>query len=286
MIAKMVQHNKIVITGAGYRQSDEYTGENIFLSKDIKVNIGTATAKYLAEKGFDLILLSRTEEKLKKIQTDIKYLYPNREISYFPVDILNEQNVAGFFQSLSKDSTYSYVHSAGLSTGNYSLKDDNPYLPIEELPIELPTMEFSVVVQSLLLMVKGFLPFFKSQELSKVIVINSMSGIRSYPLGYSHSSAKGGLHNAVRALSLELSKRNIFFSEIMPGIVDTGLYDTEAVIKAVKKIGKEFGHDYNNDIPKMNPYCVAEVVHACLTNSANILSVSMVPVGQWTHLSA
>ena len=200
---------------------------------------------------------------------------------------MNEIDVKLFFQNLSSEYTYSYVHSAGLSTASYSLKDDNPYLSIEELPIELPSLEFTTVVQSLLVMMKGLLPIFKSQESSRVVVINSMSGIRSYPLGYSHSSAKGGLHNAVRALSLELSKRNIFFSEIMPGIVDTGLYDSDAVIDAVKKIGAEFGYDYgSNGIPKMSPYCVAEVVHTCLTNSANILSVNMVSQGQFTHQSA
>lgn len=283
-----MRKNKIIITGTGYRCSEEFsTSENIFQTENLKINIGAATAKYLAEKGFDIVLLSRTEEKLKKIQFDLKQLFPQLDISYYPLDILNEKDVSLFFQNLSQEFTYSYVHSAGLSTANYSLKDDNPYLPIEELPIELPTLEFTTVVQSLLLMVRGFLPFFKKQDSSRVVVINSMSGIRSYPLGYSHSSAKGGLHNAVRALSLELSKRNIFFSEIMPGIVDTGLYDTEAVIKAVKKIGLEFGYDYGiKGIPKMSPYCVAEVVHTCLTNSANILSINMVSQGQWTHQSA
>lgn len=280
--------NKIIITGTGYRTTDNFSdSENIFQSFNVKVNIGAATAKYLAEKGFDVMLLSRTEDKLKKIQADLKQLFPQVEVSYYPLDILNEKEVTLFFKDLSNEFTYSYVHSAGLSTANYSLKDDNPYLPIEELPIELPTLEFTTVVQSLLLMIKGFLPFFQNQNSSKVVVINSMSGIRSYPLGYSHSSAKGGLHNAVRALSLELSKRNIFFSEIMPGIVDTGLYDSDAVIKAVKKIGLEFGYDYGmNGIPKMSPYCVAEVVHTCLTNSANILSINMVSQGQWTHQSA
>jgi uncharacterized protein len=283
-----MKKTKIIITGTGYRSLDELSeNENIFQSNRIKVNIGAATAKYLAEKGFDIMLLSRTEDKLKKIRKDLMELFPQVEVSYYPLDILNEREVAFFFKNLSNEYIYSYVHSAGLSTANYSLKDDNPYLPIEELPIELPTLEFTTVVQSLLLMIRGFLPFFQNQNSSKVIVINSMSGIRSYPLGYSHSSAKGGLHNAVRALSLELSKRNIFFSEVMPGIVDTGLYDTEAVIRAVKKIGLEFGYDYGNEgIPKMSPYSVAEVVHTCLTNTANILSVNMVSQGQWTHQSA
>jgi len=280
--------HKVIITGTGFRCSDDFIeSDNIFSSNQVKVNIGTATAKVLLENGFDVVLLSKTENKLKKIKEDLVYLFPNREIEYHLLDILNEEDVKNFFLNLSRDFTYSYVHSAGLSTASYALKDDNPYLSIEDLPINLPTLEFSTVVQSLLIMTKGFLPIFQQQELSKVIVINSMSGIRSYPLGYSHSSAKGGLHNAVRALSLELNKRNVYFSEIMPGIVDTGLYDTPAVIEAVQKIGKEFGYEYGIDgIPKMSPYSVAEVVHICLVNSANILSINMVSQGQFPHQGA
>ena len=112
-----------------------------------------------------------------------------------------------------------------------------------------------------------------------------MSGLRSYPYGFSHSSAKGGLHSAVRSLSLELAKKNIFFSEVMPGIVDTGMYDNDIVIDTVQKIGKEFGYDYD-EIPKMSPFAIAEIVHTCISSSANILTISVVPNGQWPHTGA
>jgi NADP-dependent 3-hydroxy acid dehydrogenase YdfG len=288
MMVSDVNKNKVIITGTGYRSIvDSVDGDNIFVSKEFKINIGTAIAKYLCEKGFDIIMLSKTEDKLKKIKDDIVELIPAANILYYPIDVLDEREVRVFFDNLSKDYTYHYVHSAGLSTATYSLKNDNPYLPVEDLPAELPGLEFTTVVKSLLLMVKGLLPYFNEQKLSRVIVINSMSGIRSYPFGYSHTSAKGGLHNAVRALSLELSKRNIFFSEIMPGIVDTGLYDTKAVIDSVMHIAKEFGYEYSiQGIPKMNPLCVAEVVYTCLMSSANILSVNMVAQGQWPHQGA
>lgn len=283
-----MRRHKIIITGAGYRCAGNFKeDENVFHSSNIKINIGAAIAKYLAEKGFDIIMLSRSEDKLKKIQIDLMQLFPDANISYCELDILNESDVNIFIKKLPRDCDYSYVHSAGLSTGSYSVKNDNPYLPIEELPVEMPVLEFTAVVQSLLVMIKGLLIIFDNQNLSRVIVINSMSGVRSSPLGYSHSSAKGGLHNAVRALSLELGKRNIIFSEILPGIVDTGLYDTEEVIDSVKDIAKEFGYDYGvRGIPKMNPLCVAEVVYTCLISSANILSVNMVAQGQWTHQGA
>jgi len=276
----------IVIAGTGYRVNNDFDfSENIFESKNAKINIGCAIAKYLAEKGFNLILVSTTESKLKKIQHDIHELYPNVIIECFAINILDEKTTEVFFDGLLHDRTYTYIHCAGLSAGNYKLKNDNPYLPIEEIPVDLPIEEFTSVVKSLLLMVRGFLPFFNKQKLSKVIVVNSMSGTRSYPYGFSHSSAKGGLHNAVRSLSLELAKRNIYFSEIMPGIVDTGMYDSDIVIDTVKKIGREFGYDYN-DLPQMNPLAIAEIVHTCIISDANILSVSVVPNGQWPHTGA
>ncbi|MCB9044464.1 MAG: SDR family NAD(P)-dependent oxidoreductase [Chitinophagales bacterium] len=280
-----MNNNTVIITGTGFRHNENFnSSENIFTSENVKINIGTATAKILAQKGYNIILISRTIEKLEIIRKDILMLFPNITVAIYPIDILNEESCHQFFKNLSNESNYYYVHSAGLSTGSYDLKDDNPYLPIEEIPVDLPSLEFTTVVKSLLIMMKGLLPFFSNQLLSKVVVINSMSGIRSYPLGYSHSSAKGGLHNAVRALSLELSKRNILFSEIMPGIVDTGLYDNNAVVKSVRRIGKEFGYNYDtSDIPKMNPLCVADVVYTCLVSEANILSINMVSQGQWTH---
>ena len=278
--------NFIVIAGTGYKVNNDFdSSENIFESRNVKINIGCAIAKYLAERGFNLILISTTESKLEKITNDLSFLYPNIIVEYFAVNILDEEKTKIFFNELPHNRIYTYVHCAGLSAGNYKLKNDNPYLPIEEIPVNLPIEEFSTTVKSLLLMVRGFLPFFKRQKNSRVIVINSMSGVRPYPYGFSHSSAKGGLHSAVRSLSLELAKQNIYFSEIMPGIVDTGMYDNDMVIETVRKIGKEFGYDYD-DIPKMNPFSVAEIVHTCIISSANILTITVVPNGQWPHISA
>lgn len=278
--------NKTVILGVGYKTNDTYIHlENVFLSKNAKVNIGAACAKQLAAGGHDLIIISKTEEKLKKIKDDLKSLYPERTIEYYAFNVLDTSQVDDFFTQLNSNCSYEYVHSAGLGAGGYQIKDSNPYLAIEDVPVDLPTMEFEAVVKSLLLMVRGFLPFFKNQIKSRVVVVNSMSGIRPYPMGFSHSSAKAGLHNAVRSLTLELSKDNIFFSEINPGMVDTGSYDGQSVIDSVRKIGKEFGYDYEK-LPQMSPYEVGDAVKLCLESSAHILNIDMVSEGQFPHCGA
>lgn len=278
--------NKVVILGVGYKTNKSYTySENVFLSENAKVNIGAACARKLAEAGHDLIIISRTPDKLNKIKRDLLALYPNRRIDDHALDVLNSEDVNKFFNSLDLDCHYDYVHSAGLGAGGYHVKDDNPYLSFKDTPLELPTKEFEVVVKSLLAFVKGFLPFFSNQPKAKVIVVNSMSGIRPYPLGFSHSSAKAGLHNAVRSLTLELNKEYVYFSEVNPGMVDTGSYDGEAVINAVQKISKEFGY-YYDELPQMSPYEVADAVKMCLESSAHILEINMVSEGQFPHCGA
>ncbi len=277
---------KIVILGVGFKTNNSFDySENVFLSENAKINIGAACARQLASSGHDLIIISKTSEKINKIKEDLLSLYPSRDIVAQPLDVLNNEQVARFFSNLDTQYTYSYVHSAGLGAGGYRIKDDNPYLSIEDTPIDLPTKEFEVVVKSLLSFIRGFLPFFRKQQKTKVVVVNSMSGIRPYPLGFSHSSAKAGLHNAVRSLTLELTKENIFFSEINPGMADTGFYDGEAVIDSVQKISKEFGYEYN-ELPQMSPYEVADAVKMCMESSAHILEINMVSEGQFPHCGA
>lgn len=276
----------IVILGVGYNVNKSLRDtDNIFVSESVKVNFGAACARKLAEAGHDLIILSKTQEKLDRVKHDLLCLYPEREIQAFAINVMDDNQVAMFFNSLKLDASYIYVHSAGLGAGGYKIKDDNPYLPIEETSVEQPTMEFDVVVRSLLMFIKGFLPLFRNQSESKVVVINSMSGIRPYPLGFSHSSAKAGLHNAVRSLTLELNKDNIFFTEINPGIADTGFYDHESVKKSVRKISNEFGYQYN-ELPQMSPYDVADAVLLCVESNAHILEIDLVAKGQFPHIGA
>lgn len=278
--------NKTVILGSGFKSNSLFDNtENVFLSENVKVNIGAACARQLAASGRDLIIISRTAAKLNKIKGDLLDLYPDRTIDFYALNVLDKEQVDRFFAQLDSECSYEYVHSAGLGAGGYQIKDSNPYLAIEDIPIDLPTLEFEAVVKSLLLMVRGFLPFFIKQKKSRVVVVNSMSGIRPYPMGFSHSSAKAGLHNAVRSLTLELSKDNIFFSEVNPGMVDTGSYDGQSVIDSVRKIGKEFGYEYEK-LPQMSPYEVGDAVRLCLESSAHILNIDLVSEGQFPHCGA
>lgn len=289
----------VIVTGVGYRKAKRIfdhgnTTELLPINGiDYKINIGTATAKLLSEKGAQVCLVARNKQALSHIK---EYIHKEtnckpENIFYKSVDLLDNVSVKKFISSLKSERPIWLVHSVGLGSQAYAINGDNPYLPFTKLSSDVVVREFEVPVKSLLLMIQNLEPIIKQQKETRIAVVTSMSGIRPYMYGYSHASAKAGVHNAVRSLSLELSYKykSVYLTEILPGIVDTGLYDSEEVIKSVQEIGETFGFSgkkkYNaNNFPLMPPSSVAEAVVLALTSKAQILSINMVAHGQFPHM--
>lgn len=276
-----------IITGVGYRDvNTSINHSNIFFSNNIKPNIGAWVSKLLFENGYDLLMVSRTESKLKDVKEYLENQTERRnKVDYVAIDLLDDRVVIDKVINNIKGREVNLVHCVGLSSGLYNVPNDNPYLEITDTPLDLPVIEFEIVVKSLLILVKALLPILKNQKESRIVVVSSMSGIRAFPRGYSHASAKAGLHHAVRSLTLELNKSSIFVSEVLPGIVNTGLYDNPHVRDAVINIAESFGYRYD-ELPQIPPKEVAEAVKFCLTSKAHVLSINMVSKGQWPNLGA
>jgi short-subunit dehydrogenase len=291
----------IIVAGVGYKKANRIfrKGETCELIQidgvNYKINIGTATAKLLAKLGARVCMVARNEQALSYIKEYIinETKCPSENIFYKSLDLLNEKSVKEFVLSLDNDRPIWLVFSIGLGAQAYTINGDNPYLPFIQIPADVVVKEFEVPVKSLLLLVQNLAPRFSQQEETRIIVVNSMSGIRPYMYGYSHASAKAGIHHAVRSLALELGYqyKSVYVTEILPGIVDTGLYDSEEVIKSVKEIGKTFGffgeREYNEEnFPLMPPSSVAEAIVLALRSDAHILSINMVAQGQFVNIGA
>lgn len=290
----------VLVTGAGYKEAKRKfpnnTAEIIKINgKEYKLNTGAVTAKLLVRNGFKVVMISRTKEVLANIKTHIikETKCDPSIISYHAIDLLDENLIKQLIASLNKKETIWLVHSVGLGSQAYSLKGDNPYLPFTEITPEILIKEFEVPVKSLLLLIQNLLPIFKKQKETRIVIVNSMSAIRPYIYGYSHSSAKGGYHNAIRSLSLELSLlyKSIYITEILPGIVDTGLYDSNEVIKSVKEIAKTFGFygkkEYNEkNFPLTSPSEIAKAILLSLELKAHVLSINIVAKDQFINMGA
>jgi len=289
----------VIVTGVGYRKAERVfhggrTCELIHINGvSHKINIGTAVAKLLAENGARVCMASRDKQKLFHVRQYIseETNCDPANISYYNIDLLDEKAVENFISSFNKHQPVWLVHSVGLGAQSYNINGNNPYMPFTKTSSYSISKEFEVPVKSLLLLVKYLEPRLQLQSETRFVVVTSMSGIRPYMYGYSHASAKAGLHHAVRSLSLELGccYKSVYVTEILPGIVDTGLYDSEEVIMSVQKIGETFGFFGDKkytakNFPLAPPSSVAKAIKLALESEAHILSIDMVAHGQFTNI--
>jgi len=290
---KSLKGKRILITGVGLKPAefvfkDITTGESshtsiVINNKEYKANIGAATAFECARAGAIVYLVSRTESKLQMIKKWIEDNISDAHVEHSAIDLNDMNAIKDMVDSIPDDLPLYWVQSVGLGAGTVKLKDDNPYLLIDDLSEELIEAELTVLKNTISLL-RLLLPKFKKQAETRVCVVSSMSAVRSVISGSMHMAAKGAISRFTNAAMIELDKDKIFVTDIRPGIVDTGMYDTRVVQKTVSMMGKNFGYDYS----KTNLFCtppsaVGEAIVTALTSRGHITSINMVARGQWPH---
>ena len=83
------------------------------------------------------------------------------------------------------------------------------------------------------------MPLIAAHEGGRIIAISSVSGIMGNRGQVNYSASKAGLIGAVKALALEVAKRNITVNAIAPGLIDTHMAELDETVK--KEILKMFG---------------------------------------------
>ena len=283
----------IIITGCGYKPAehiftDIVTGKpshdavNID-NKEMKLNVGSGIAKVLAQNNASVLLVSKTEFKLKNLQQRLIEQTKNLNINYAALDLLDQEQVNDFVKKLPKDKTIYWVQSVGLGAGSYKVKDGNPYLRPEDIPLELIQRESEIVLSTTHIMFNALYPILKKQKESRIAVITSMSAIRGYSLGCTHCAAKGGLDRYTNSLMLAKYKENIFVTAVRPGGVDIGMYDNESVQNSVNILSDEYNAQYRKHPTYMPPTAVGKVISTIFTIDAHIPSINIVAKGQWPN---
>ncbi|HLC46405.1 MAG TPA: SDR family oxidoreductase [Candidatus Nanoarchaeia archaeon] len=285
---------RIIVTGCGYRPvqhifydivTEEPSHDPLIVDgQEMKLNIGAAAAGVLALQGATVHMVSTSEDKLKNIKQGLITSIDDTLIEYSALNLLDEAEVKTFVKNLHCDKPLYWVQSVGLGAGSYKLKDDNPYLPIEEIPLELIEKESQSVLRPTHLMMQQLLPRFRKQKETRIAIITSMSAIRGYSYGATHCAAKGAIDRYANAAMLGLYNNNIFLTTVRPGAMDTGLYDNPAVQEALKVITDEYRCDYrNNGIRLAPPTSVGEAIKCAFTMPAHIPSLNLVAKGQLPH---
>lgn len=290
-----LKDKRILITGVGIKPvgfvfKDITSGKPshtpvIVDGKEYKANIGAATAFECAKTGAIVHIVARTENKLQLVKKWIEENIPNSKVEYSAIDLNDLSALKGMIDSLPKDFPLYWIQSVGLGAGTVQLKDDNPYLSIDDLSEELIEAELTVLKNTISLL-RLLLPRFRKQKESRIVIVSSMSAVRSYINGSIHCSAKGAISRFANAAMIELDPEKIYITDIRPGGVDTGMYDSETVRKTVAKIASTFATDWTEKegwAKLAPPSSVGKMIVSILSSEAHVTSVNMVARGQWPH---
>ncbi|NEP16586.1 MAG: SDR family oxidoreductase [Leptolyngbya sp. SIO4C1] len=219
--------------------------------------IGRATAIAFAKAGFDLALVSRSEAKLAAIAEQLSEV---SQVDIFPIDLAALAEVKPAIGRILQHGPLDVVvNNAGMGyTG--SLMDTS--LADWQQVIDL---NLTSVFQCL----QAVLPAMCDRGSGLIINVASIAARQAFPDWGAYSVSKAGLLALSRAAAVEALPRGVRVTTVLPGAVNTPLWDTDTVQADFDRAGM------------LTPETVAQsILHtALLPESAVIEELTLMPSG-------
>ncbi|MFC9088953.1 SDR family NAD(P)-dependent oxidoreductase [Nocardiopsis dassonvillei] len=170
--------------------------------------IGAATARGLAEEGYDVVLVARRADRIEALAKELAE--EGRSARAHVLDVTDRAAVEAFAESLA--SCEVLVNNAGGAIGTETVAEGDP--------ADWRAM-YEVNVIGVLNMTQALLPKLIASGDGTVLVVSSTAGHVAYEGGGGYVAAKHGAHSLAATLRLELCGEPVRVLEIAPGMVRT-----------------------------------------------------------------
>ena len=194
--------------------------------------IGRDMARYLAEKGYDLIIVARNIEKLKELQSSIK----NVDVQVIQKDLSNAENCIELYEQVKKQKIDLLINNAGF--GVFGKFDET------DLQKEINLINTNIV--ALHVLTKLFLQDMKKYNNGRILNVASIAGFMPGPLMSSYYASKSYVVKLSEAIREELKKdkSNVKISILCPGPVNTNFNKVANVKFNSKSLSSEYVAKY------------------------------------------
>ena len=201
--------------------------------------LGRDFALKLAKKGYDLVLVARSEDKLDHLKNDIKDV----NVDTIVMDLSVKENVYKLYEKY-KGQIDLLINNAGFGAFGEFVKTD--------LDNELNMIDLNVITYHIL--TKLFLRDFISKDNGQILNVASSAAFSPGPLMATYYASKSYVYNLTMAIYEELrhEKSNVKVSVLCPGPVDTGFNDRAHVKFGVKSLTSDYVTDYSLKCLKRN----------------------------------
>lgn len=192
--------------------------------------IGRSMAILLAQKGYNLLLVSRSESDLVALSTQIKADYKVKA-DYLAID-LSETGAALRILDWAKNLNLPVsilINNAGHGVwGNF-----------DELDLAAQTSMMQVNMNALTELSYHFIPLLKLQQQAFILNVSSTAAYQAVPTLAIYAATKAFVLSFSRALRYELKDTNISVSCLCPGPTDTG-FAHSAGMDALAELAAKF----------------------------------------------
>lgn len=166
--------------------------------------IGAATARALAESGFEVVCAARRTDRIEALAAEIG----GRAVG---CDVTSPASVAGLAEAVG-DTLHVLVNNAGGAFGSDPVATADP---------EQWRAMYDVNVLGTLHVTQALLPALRASGDGLILNVGSTAGRVAYEGGGGYTAAKHGTQVLTETLRLELCGEPIRISEIAPGMVRT-----------------------------------------------------------------
>ncbi|XP_040199067.1 very-long-chain 3-oxoacyl-CoA reductase-like [Rana temporaria] len=180
--------------------------------------IGKAYAQELAKRGLDVVLISRTLEKLKKVAAEIEQEF-GRKTRVIQADFTNGSHI---YQTIKEELEGLEI---GILVNNVGMNiSRNPcrFMDIPDID-QMLDKAINCNIMSVLWMSRIILPQMLQRKKGLIINLSSEVGNRPYPMSLVYNATKVFVDFFSRGLHVEYKSKGITVQSVMPLLVSTDM---------------------------------------------------------------
>lgn len=194
---RRLQNKNVVITGASG-------------------GIGEKIAIKAAEQGANVVLIARSEDRLKELQQKIEN---EHKVKVFinSVDVSDFESLPSVFQSIYREAGNVDVLVNNAGYGIFDEADEASFSDIKGM--------FDVNVLGLIACTKHVLPIMKKRQSGHIINIASQAGKLATPKSSAYSASKHAVLGFTNSLRMETASSGIYVTAVNPGPIATNFFN-------------------------------------------------------------
>jgi uncharacterized protein len=194
---------------------EQLKGKNIVIT-GASGGIGAEIAKLCAESGANLVLIARTIEKLKQLQTDLQQKHQVR-VDVYQLDVSDTDKVKEVFTAI-----FTEIGEVDILVNNAGF---GVFREAHAATMDEIKGMFNVNVVGLMACTSMVLPKMRERRFGHIINIASQAGKIATPKSSVYSATKHAVLGYTNSLRMELSDFNVLVTSVNPGPIATNFFN-------------------------------------------------------------